>query len=61
MCARNLFDNEFILYRDPARLFSLRLYIFGAGERTCVHDHTSWGVSASAFGKLEGGSLPARG
>ncbi|MBI5579090.1 MAG: hypothetical protein HY895_08045 [Deltaproteobacteria bacterium] len=47
------FDNEFILYRDPARLFSLRLYIFGAGERTCVHDHTSWGVSGSAFGKLE--------
>jgi hypothetical protein len=47
------FDNEVILYRDPARLFSLRLYIFGAGEHTSVHDHTSWGVSGSVFGKLE--------
>jgi predicted metal-dependent enzyme (double-stranded beta helix superfamily) len=47
------FDNELILYRDPSRLFSLRLYIFGAGEHTSVHDHTSWGVSGSAFGKLE--------
>jgi predicted metal-dependent enzyme (double-stranded beta helix superfamily) len=47
------FDNEVILYRDPARLFSLRLYIFGAGEHTSVHDHTSWGVSGSAFGQLE--------
>jgi hypothetical protein len=47
------FDNELILYRDPARLFSLRLYIFGPGERTSVHDHTSWGVSGSVLGKLE--------
>jgi hypothetical protein len=47
------FDNEVVLYRDPARLFSLRLYIFGAGEHTWVHDHTSWGVSGSVFGKLE--------
>jgi hypothetical protein len=47
------FDNEVILYRDPARLFSLRLYIFGAGEHTPVHDHTSWGVSGSVFGKLD--------
>lgn len=46
------FDNELILYRDPARLFSLRLYVFGAGEHTSVHDHTSWGVFGSAFGKL---------
>jgi hypothetical protein len=49
----SLFDNELILYRDPARLFSLRLYIFGAGEHTAVHDHTAWGVSGSVFGKLE--------
>jgi hypothetical protein len=47
------FDNEMVLYREPARLFSLRLFIFGAGERTAVHDHTSWGVSGSAFGPLE--------
>lgn len=48
-----LFDNELILYRDPGRIFSLRLYIFGPGEHTPVHDHTSWGVSGSAFGRLE--------
>ncbi len=47
------FDNELVLYRDPARLFSLRMYLFGPGEHTPVHDHTSWGVSGSAFGPLE--------
>lgn len=48
-----MFDNELVLYRDPGRLFSLRLYIFGPGQRTVLHDHTSWGVSGSAFGRLE--------
>ena len=48
-----LFDNELVLYRDPGRLFSLRAYIFGPGAHTSVHDHTSWGVSGSAFGQLE--------
>lgn len=48
-----LFDNELVLYRDPSRLFSLRVYIFGPGAHTSVHDHTSWGVSGSAFGQLE--------
>jgi predicted metal-dependent enzyme (double-stranded beta helix superfamily) len=48
-----MFDNELVLYHDSSRMFSLRLYIFGAGERTAVHDHTAWGVSGSAFGKLE--------
>jgi hypothetical protein len=47
------FDNELVLYRDPARLFSLRIYLFGPGGHTPVHDHTSWGVSGSAFGPLE--------
>jgi predicted metal-dependent enzyme (double-stranded beta helix superfamily) len=48
-----MFDNELVLHRDPNRLFSLRLYIFGPGEHTAVHDHTSWGASGSAFGQLE--------
>jgi predicted metal-dependent enzyme (double-stranded beta helix superfamily) len=48
-----LFDNEIILFRDHGHLFSLWLYVFGPGEYTPVHDHTSWGVSGSAFGKLE--------
>lgn len=48
-----LFDNELVLFRDPGHKFSLRLYVFGPGEHTAVHDHTSWGVSGSAFGPLE--------
>ncbi len=48
-----LFDNELILFRDPGHRFSLRLYVFGPGEHTAVHDHTSWGVSGAAFGPLE--------
>jgi predicted metal-dependent enzyme (double-stranded beta helix superfamily) len=48
-----LFDNELVLYQDPARIFSLRVYFFKAEEHTFVHDHSSWGVSGSAFGELE--------
>jgi hypothetical protein len=48
-----LFANELILYLDPGRSFSLRLYLFGPGEHTFVHDHNSWGIFGSAFGKLE--------
>ena len=48
-----LFDNELVLFRDPGRLFSLRLYLFGPNEHTPVHDHSSWGVSGPAFGSLE--------
>ncbi len=48
-----VFENEVVLYRDPARIFSLRLYLFGPGEHTPVHDHSSWGVSGPACGELE--------
>jgi hypothetical protein len=48
-----LFANEWVLYLDPGRLFSLRLYIFGPGEHTFVHDHTAWGVFSPALGPLE--------
>lgn len=39
-----LFDNEIVLYQEPDRLYSLRMYIWGPGEYTPVHDHNSWGV-----------------
>ncbi len=63
-----LFDNEFVLHQDRERRFSLRMYLFGPGEQTPVHDHGSWGVSGAAFGKLEvarfgredDGSVPGR-
>ena len=48
-----MFDNEFILHQDRARRFSLRMYLFGAGEHTPVHDHGSWGVSGAVMGRLE--------
>ncbi len=48
-----LFANELVLYRDPGRIFSLRLYIFGPGEHTPLHDHTAWGISGSSYGRLE--------
>jgi predicted metal-dependent enzyme (double-stranded beta helix superfamily) len=48
-----MFANELVLHRDPGRIFSLRLYLFGPGEFTPPHDHTSWGVSGAAYGQLE--------
>lgn len=48
-----MFDNELLLYQDPGRAFSLRMFLFGPGERTPVHDHGAWGVLGSAFGPLE--------
>jgi predicted metal-dependent enzyme (double-stranded beta helix superfamily) len=48
-----LFDNEFVLFQDPGRAFSLRMFIFGPGEKTPIHDHSAWGVLGSAFGQLE--------
>ncbi len=48
-----IFENEILLHQDPGGLFSLRLYLYGPGERTFVHDHTTWGVSGSACGRLE--------
>ena len=47
------FDNELSFIATGAGSFPLRMYIFGAGDHTPVHDHTSWGVSGSAFGELE--------
>jgi predicted metal-dependent enzyme (double-stranded beta helix superfamily) len=39
-----LFDNELVLYLQPERLYSLRMYLWGPGEYTPIHDHNSWGV-----------------
>ncbi|UCF92268.1 MAG: hypothetical protein JSW39_29050 [Desulfobacterales bacterium] len=47
-----IFEDEMILYLQPQRLFSLRMFIYGPEDFTPVHDHTSWGVSGSALGDL---------
>jgi len=48
-----MFDNEFLLYSDPNRLFSLRLFIWEPGEYTSIHDHNSWGVIGPVSGEFE--------
>ena len=47
-----LFKHEVLLYLDPARRFSVRMYFHPPRSYTDIHDHTSWGVSGTAFGKL---------
>jgi predicted metal-dependent enzyme (double-stranded beta helix superfamily) len=48
-----MFDSEVILYRDPARLFSIRMFLWGPGEFDPIHDHNSWGVISPVQGELE--------
>ena len=48
-----LFDNELLLYADPGRLFSIRLYLWAPGEYTPVHDHNAWGVIGPISGEFE--------
>ncbi len=42
-----VFDNEVPLYVDRQGVFSLRMYLWGPGEFTAPHDHSSWGVIGS--------------
>jgi predicted metal-dependent enzyme (double-stranded beta helix superfamily) len=51
--ASTMFDSEIVLYRDPGRAFSVRLYLWGPGEYDPVHDHNSWGVIGTAVGTLD--------
>jgi len=48
-----MFDSEFILYTDPDRLFSLRMFLWEPGAYDPIHDHNSWGVIGPATGQLE--------
>ena len=47
-----LFENEMLLYLDPRRLFSIRIYFHEAGQYTPIHDHSAWGISGTPFGAL---------
>ncbi len=42
-----MFDNEVVLHVDSQGVFSLRMYLWGPGEFTAPHDHSSWGVIGS--------------
>lgn len=48
-----MFDSEFILYTDPDRLFSLRMFLWEPGAYDPIHDHNSWGVIGPVIGQLE--------
>ena len=48
-----MFDSEVILYRDPARLFTIRMFLRGPGEYDPIHDHNSWGVISPVQSELE--------
>jgi len=48
-----MIDDEILLYLNPKRLFSLRMFLYGPADYTPIHDHNSWGVSGSALGELE--------
>jgi len=48
-----LFDNEIPLYTDNKRLFSIRLYLWGPGDYTPIHDHNAWGLIGSVLGEFE--------
>ena len=47
-----MIDDEILLYLHPKRLFSLRMFLYGPGDYTPIHDHNSWGVSGAAVGEL---------
>jgi hypothetical protein len=47
-----LFAHELLLYLDPGRRFSLRLYLHPANDHTVIHDHSSWGISGCPAGRL---------
>ena len=47
-----MIDDEILLYLNPKRLFSLRMFLYGPAGYTPIHDHNSWGVSGSAMGEL---------
>jgi len=47
-----MIDDEILLYLNPKRLFSLRMFLYGPGDYTPIHDHNSWGVSGASLGEL---------
>jgi predicted metal-dependent enzyme (double-stranded beta helix superfamily) len=48
-----MFSNEFILFINQRRLFSVRLYLYEPGQYTPIHDHNSWGVYGCVHNRVE--------
>lgn len=47
------FYRQYLLYADPLDRWSVVSFVWGAGQRTPVHDHTVWGL----VGVLRGAEL----
>lgn len=47
-----MIDDEILLYLNPKRIFSLRMFLYGSGDYTPIHDHNSWGISGASLGEL---------
>ena len=41
-----------VLHEDPRGRFSIGAFVWGAGQATPIHDHTSWGVIGVMAGDL---------
>jgi predicted metal-dependent enzyme (double-stranded beta helix superfamily) len=59
---------QYLLYRDPVARFSVVSFVWGPGQKTPVHDHTTWGVIGMLRGAetatsytVAGGQAPQRG
>ena len=46
------FDNEILLYLNPRRVFSIRMFLFGPEDFTPVHDHNAWAITGSVFSEV---------
>lgn len=46
------FDNEILLYLNPKRIFSIRMFLFGPEDFTPVHDHNAWAITGSVINKV---------
>lgn len=38
------FYRQYLLYADPLERFSVVSFVWGAGQKTSVHDHMTWGL-----------------
>ncbi|MGD9043911.1 MAG: cysteine dioxygenase family protein [Desulfobacterales bacterium] len=47
-----MIDDEILLYLNAKRIFSLRMFLYGPGDYTPIHDHNSWGISGASLGEL---------
>ena len=58
---------QYLLYCDPLERFSMVSFVWGAGQRTPIHDHTVWGLigilrgkeQSRQFHRLDNGRLEA--